>query len=205
VGKLVQVESEFNEAELSDLVGALSRGGTVCMATDTVYGLHCCARTKEAVKKIAGLKGREERGFILLVGEPSWLDTLTGEVSASARRLIERYWPGPLTLVFRALPGTPQWLLGPNDTVAVRWPGSRLCEQLFKVWRHPIVSTSANLKGDVPYVNGTDAASAFMELVDVVVDSGEAPSRLPSTVVDTCVTPHVILREGAIQIDPELL
>jgi L-threonylcarbamoyladenylate synthase len=175
------------------------------MATDTVYGLHCSAGSEDSLSRVGAMKGWGQRAFILLVGDLSRLEEVAAEVSGSARRLVERYWPGPLTLVFRAAPRTPAWLLGPGGSVAVRWPGDQLCGQVLRRLKSTLVSTSANLRGGAPCLSGTEAAAGFLDKVDIVVDSGAAPSDAPSTIVDTTLTPHKVIRQGSLKVDPDLL
>lgn len=175
------------------------------MATDTVYGLHCSAGLEDSVSRLRALKGSGSRPFILLMAEPAGLEEVAAEVSRSARRLVETYWPGSLTLVFRASPRTPGWLLGQGDSVAVRCPRDPLCALVLRRLGLPLVSTSANLKGGAPCVSGAEASRDFLDKVDVVVDSGAAPSDAPSTIVDVTVTPHRVIRQGSLTVDPDLL
>ena len=175
------------------------------MATDTVYGLHCSAHSEASVSRLRALKGSGSKPFIILVGEPSGLNEIAAEVSASARRLVETHWPGPLTLVVGASPRTPDWLLGPGNSIAVRCPRDPLCSQVLRRFESPVVSTSANSRGGAPCLSGTQAASEFLDKVDFVVDSGPAPSETPSTVVDLTVTPHRVVRQGALRVDSGLL
>jgi L-threonylcarbamoyladenylate synthase len=175
------------------------------MATDTVYGLHCSAGLEDSVARLRALKGSGVRPFILLMAEPAGVEDVAAEVSQSARRLVEAYWPGPLTLVFRASAGTPAWLLGQGNSVAVRCPRDPLCAAVLKRLGSPLVSTSANTTGGAPCVTGAEAAREFLGKADVVVDSGTAPSEAPSTIVDLTETPHRVMRQGSLKVDPELL
>jgi len=177
----------------------------VCMATDTVYGLHCSAGSEDSVSRLRALKGAGSRPFILLVSDPTRLEDIAVEVSSSARRLVEAHWPGPLTLILKASPRTPGWLLGPGNSVAVRCPGSSLCVPVLRRIGGPLVSTSANSKGGAPCLTGTEASATFLDSVDVVVDSGPAPSEAPSTIVDVTVEPHRVVRQGSLRVSPDLL
>jgi len=175
------------------------------MATDTVYGLHCSAGSEDSVSRLRALKGSGSRPFILLVSEPDRLDDVAVEVPSSARRLVEAHWPGPLTLVVKASPRTPGWLLGPGDSVAVRCPRGSLCVPVLRRVEWPLVSTSANSKGEAPCLTGEQAVSDFLDKVDVVVDSGPASSEAPSTIVDVTVKPHRVVRQGGLIVSPDLL
>lgn len=176
----------------------------MCMATDTVYGFHCSAGAEEAVRRVETIKGWGARAFIIVIGQECLLEKVAGEVSNSARRLVDKYWPGPLTLIFRAAPGIPAWLLGPGNTVAVRQPADPLYCEVLTAFKSPLVSTSANLRGGGPCLRGSEAAEAFLDKVDVVVDSGVAASDSPSTIVDTTVSPMQIIRQGKLRVELHL-
>lgn len=175
------------------------------MATDTVYGLHCSALSEDAVSRLRALKGSGSRPFILLVSEPAGIRDVAVELSDSAMRLAEAFWPGPLTLILKASPATPEWLQGPGETVAVRCPGRSLCLPVLRRMEGPLVSTSANSKGGAPCLTGSEAAAAFLDRVDLVVDSGVAPSQAPSTIVDVTVRPHRVIRQGGLRVSADLL
>ncbi|MBN1503535.1 MAG: threonylcarbamoyl-AMP synthase [Candidatus Eisenbacteria bacterium] len=205
MGQLMTVSGRFSCVQLAAVVSTLKRGGVVCMAADTVYGLHCLADSEASVSRVRVLKGSGERPFILLVAEPSGLDDVAAEVPRSGRRLVEAYWPGPLTLVLRASREAPRWVVGPGDTVAVRCPRDRNCAEVLRKLEAPVVSTSANSTGGAPCLTGADAAANFLDRVDMVVDSGPAASEVPSTVVDLTVRPHRVLRQGTLRVDPGML
>jgi L-threonylcarbamoyladenylate synthase len=201
MGELIKASQEFSESELLSLVESLKRGGIVCMATDTVYGLSCIAEKEQVVRKLASLKGPGQRPFLVLIGELPWLEKLATEIPPFAKRLIARHWPGPLTIVFKAKSDIGAWLKGPRDTIAVRYPKSPLCQQLLKALGSPIVSSSANLQGEDACLTGSEACQVFLDKVDFVVDSGWAPMSLPSTIVDVTLARPTVLRQGTLNID----
>jgi L-threonylcarbamoyladenylate synthase len=201
MGKVIKTSREFSESELLSLVESLRRGGIVCMATDTVYGLSCIADKEQAVRKLARLKGPGQRPFLVLIGELPWLERLATEIPPSAKRLIARHWPGSLTIVFKAKSDVGAWLKGPRDTIAVRYPKNPLCQQLMTALGSPIVSSSANLGGEDACLTGSEACQVFLDKVDFVVDSGWAPMSLPSTIVDVTLARPTVLRQGIVSID----
>jgi L-threonylcarbamoyladenylate synthase len=201
MGKVIKTSQEFSESELLSLVEGLRRGGIVCMATDTVYGLSCIADKEQAVRKLASLKGPGQRPFLVLIGELPWLEGLATEIPPFAKRLIARHWPGPLTIVFKAKSEIGAWLKGPRDTIAVRYPKNPLCQQLLTALGSPIVSSSANLRGEDACLTGSEACQVFLDKVDFVVDSGWAPMSLPSTIVDVTLARPTVLRQGILSID----
>jgi len=205
VGTLIKARDRFSDNQIVDLKASLERGGIVCMVTDTVYGLNCMPESGEALARLTHIKGSGARPFLLLIGELSWLGQLACEIPSSAQRLIARYWPGPLTLILKASDVVEPGVRGPRGTVAVRQPRSSLCEQLLLAMRRPLVSSSANVEGELPCTTGEGAARAFLDRVDVVVNSGRAPTKLPSTIVDVTLTPPTVVREGALRVDGDFL
>jgi L-threonylcarbamoyladenylate synthase len=205
VGKLIRARERFGEDQIAELHAGLEGAGVVCMATDTVYGLNCLAGDGRALNRLSSIKGSRGRPFLLLIGEISWLEQLVARKPPCASRLIERYWPGPLTLVLNAADGVQPELRGSRGTVAVRQPGSALCRQLLLSMGRPLASSSANVEGGPPCLTGKDAARAFLERVDFVVDSGKAPAKLPSTIVDLTLATPTVVREGALRVDGSFL
>ncbi len=205
MGKLIRARERLDDGQIAELRAGLEGGAIVCMATDTVYGLHCMAENTESLGRLAGIKGSGERPFLLLVGETSWLEQLAGDITPGAKRLIDRHWPGPLTLVLSAAEGVRPELKGPRGTIAVRQPGSSLCAQLLASMGRPMVSSSANVEGERPCLTGENAARSFLKHVDFVVDSGKAPAKRPSTIVDLTLATPTVVREGALRVDEEFL
>jgi L-threonylcarbamoyladenylate synthase len=118
--------SHPDEAALVRVAEEVLRGGVVAFPTDTVYGLGCSLFAPEAVEMLARLKRRDPgHAVISLIPEAEQVHGLAADVSPLAERLIERYWPGPLSLVFRASPLIPERVLGRGGTVALARPGSR--------------------------------------------------------------------------------
>ncbi|MFH0777954.1 MAG: L-threonylcarbamoyladenylate synthase [Candidatus Eisenbacteria bacterium] len=196
----MKVRGALSQAEASDIVDVLRSDGVICIKTDTVYGLSCASTSGEAVGRIARLKG-SEKPVLLLVADASWVAGLATEVPESAEELMRLYWPGPLTLVLRAGQDVPRWARGARDTVAVRCPASETCRRLSAELGCALVSTSANVSGEEPCLSGLEAARRFLEEVDLVVDSGKAPTSRPSTIVDVTLSPPTLVRTGAVRID----
>ncbi len=174
-------------------------GGVVVYPTETVYGIAVDPANPAAVDRAYGLKGRDARkGLILLVRGMADVDHLVSRVSDDAHSLIRAFWPGPLTLVFRAGDGLPPSLPAPDRTVALRASGSPLCASLVAAVAGPVTSTSANRSGHPPALSANEALNAFGDEVDLILDGGPASNPVPSTLVDLTVSPPSVLREGPI-------
>jgi L-threonylcarbamoyladenylate synthase len=184
---------------LKQIVRVLDRGGVIGYPTETVYGLGCNAIDTNAVNRIYELKQRDRgKAMIIIAADTIQIYDLVATIPETADRLIDNFWPGPLTIVFKAsdeLLGTDYWF---SKTVAVRIPASPFCLELLKMCGFPIISTSANKSGQAEATTVKQVIDVFGDEVDLFVDSGRTRSNKPSTVVDITQTPARILREGAI-------
>ena len=174
-------------------------GGVIVYPTETVYGLGADPFNVDALDRIFAIKGREAgKALLLLIRGQEDLDALTAEVSRAARDLMEAFWPGPLTLVFRAHPGLPERLTGGGSTVALRVSGAPAARALLSHIGGPVTSTSANRSGAPPALSASEAAAALGGRVDLILDGGPAADTRPSTLVDVSGGGADILREGRI-------
>ena len=177
----------------------VKNGGLIAYPTETVYGLGVDPYNAEAIQKIFIAKGRaEDKGIILLIRGADDLSTLVRAVSPTAQMLIEAFWPGPLTLVFRANPDLSPALLGGRDTVALRHSSSPIATQLLTSLGGPLTSTSANRSTEPPARSASEVQNALGEHLDLILDGGPSDSTLPSTLVDVSTDRAILLREGAI-------
>ena len=163
----------------------VKNGGLIAYPTETVYGLGVDPYNAEAIQKIFIAKGRaEDKGIILLIRGVNDLSTLVRAVSPTAQMLIDAFWPGPLTLVFRANPDLSPTLLGGRDTVALRHSSSPIATLLLTALGGPLTSTSANRSTEPPARSASEVQNALGEHLDLILDGGPSDSALPSTLVD---------------------
>jgi tRNA threonylcarbamoyl adenosine modification protein (Sua5/YciO/YrdC/YwlC family) len=179
---------------------AIQRGELVVLPTDTVYGLGADAFDPKAVRRLLEAKGRgRDMPPPVLVSAKPTLDALAVGVPDWARTLVEELWPGPLTLVCRQQASL-QWDLGEaRGTVAVRMPDDEVAIELL-ARTGPLAVSSANKTGLPPANNADEAENMLGDLVEVILDAGEARGLVPSTIIDaTGATPRV-LRVGAVSV-----
>ncbi|MAB91042.1 MAG: threonylcarbamoyl-AMP synthase [Planctomycetes bacterium] len=167
----------------------LDDGGLVVLPTETVYGLCCRAGNDEVVERVYAAKGRpRESPLPFLIPDRDAVAIFTNEITGPASRLMDRFWPGPLTLV-----------IGPDVGVALRVPDQPFTQAVLAAASGPIHGTSANLTGEPPAQDGRTAAARLGEQVDLVVEAGPARLGLPSTIVRIpAVGPGEVLRVGGI-------
>ena len=190
-----------NEAleNLSATIAALKRGHAIVFPTETLYGLGADALNEAAVEEVFQLKGRDRsHPFPVLVADQEMLHTLVAEIPTTAQRLMDRYWPGPLTLVLPGRRNIPKPLCNPLGGVAVRISSQAFATLLVKGLGRPLTATSANPSGKEPARTLQVAKNYFANRVDVFVDGGTLTSKSGSTVVEVKEDSVKVIREGEI-------
>jgi L-threonylcarbamoyladenylate synthase len=184
---------------LAEAARRVASGGVIVFPTRHLYGLGADALNPEAVGRVFALKGRSPaKALSVLVRDESMLTGLVREVPASARLLMERFWPGRLTLVLAAAPGVPEALSGGRGTIGVRLPGHPVSRGLMARLAVPLTATSANRAGE-PGAHTVDAVpEAIRAGVDLILDAGPLVPGVGSTVLDLTHGTARVLREGAV-------
>ena len=192
----------IKEEELEEAARILREGGLVAFPTETVYGLGANALDEEAAKKIYAAKGRpSDNPLIAHISSPEELKPLAAEIPDMAKKLMDCYWPGPMTLVFKKTDLVPYGTTGGLDTVAVRMPSDPVAKTLIRLAGVPIAAPSANSSGR-PSPTTADHVWQDMEgNIDMIVDGGPVGIGLESTIIDVTGPVAMILRPGAITIE----
>lgn len=197
--------AEPDERSLTAAAEAVLRGGVIAFPTDTLYGLGCSLFDVSAVEMVARLKRRDPSlAVISLIPEPRQVYGLASEVSDVAERLIARYWPGPLSLIFHASAIVPPRVRGAGGTVALRCPRDLLCQRLLARVGGPVVSSSANLSGQPPAQSADEVLRIFGNQLDLVLDGGPRLGGVASTLIDVSGPRARLLRAGALDVTAEL-
>ncbi len=170
----------------------LRAGGVIAFPTDTLYGVGARATDPAAVARLYQVKRRpSERPMVWLVTDRSQVERFA-VVSAAATALMERHWPGPLTLVLPARISTD------GSTIAVRAPNHEVALALLAALGEPIASSSANPSGQPPPVDADQVMAGIGGRIDLVLDGGPCRIGQPSTILDLSGVELRILRQGAI-------
>lgn len=193
-----EILSADHPAAYSHAADILKNGGLVAFPTDTVYGLAALPFEEITVERLSIAKGRNtERAIAVLLGEASEVGLVVGEWSLIARRLAERYWPGPLTIIAPRLSTLPV-ALAPDAGVGVRIPDHPVALSLLRQ-TGPLAVTSANLTGRDMTSTAQEVFEQMQGRIHLILDGGPAPNGVPSTVVDCTNTQMKILRTGPIE------
>lgn len=175
----------------------LQKGGLVAFPTDTVYGVGALAFDAIAVESIYTAKKRPvEKAIPILLGGPGDLNKVTAYVPPIAAKLAARFWPGALTLIVPKHSNLPE-IISAGTTVGVRVPDHPIARKLLTA-SGPMAVTSANLSGQDNPLSAEDVKRQLNGRIPLILDGGETPGGVPSTVVSCLGTEPVILREGPI-------
>ena len=180
----------------------LKSGGLVVLPTETVYGLGGNGLNKRTCKKIYEAKGRpSDNPLILHIAENSELDALVAEIPDVAKKCMEKFWPGPLTIIFKRSEIIPDEATGGLDTVAIREPSNEIAHAILKAVDFPVAAPSANLSGRPSPTKVEHVIEDLNGRVDIIVDGGHSVVGIESTVLDVTVDPPMILRPGKITLE----
>jgi len=177
----------------------LRAGGVVAYPTDTFYGLAVDPRSDEAVRRLYEVKGREEAAAIALIAADAVQAYAVGDFLPGARRLAQRFWPGPLTIVVPMAPGLSRRLSGERRTIGVRVPAHPAARALALAVGFAITATSANRSGTPATCDPAEVVRGLGDRIDVLLDAGATRGGPPSTLVEVVVAgPPVLHRAGAV-------
>ncbi len=203
--KTTTVLSASDPQALAQAVSILRSGGLVCFPTDTVYGVAAHAYLPDAVERLYVVKERgRDKAIPLLLGQSGDVQQVARSVPALAHRLMDRFWPGGLTIVLWAQTHVPDIVTAGTGSVAVRLPDHVTPRFLATALSAPLAATSANLSGQPSPRTAAQVEAYLGGRVDLILDGGACPGGVDSTVVDLTRQPPHIARVGAIAAD-ELL
>lgn len=182
-----------------DAARVISDGGVIAFRTDTFYGLGANPLKPLAVARIRKLKVREEfKPILLLVSDEHQVDRFIAERSPVFVALAKRFWPGPLTIVGKAVDELPVELTARSATIGVRLPDDQNVRDLVRACGGALTATSANVSGKLPALTAAEVEAYFPEGIDLIVDGGQVTATRPSTVLDLSNPEPQLIREGAI-------
>ena len=194
-------ENEIDEAKLVEIANALKDGNLVIFKTDTVYGIGTNAFDENACKRIYEAKGRpSEKPLCVLISDTSMLEKMVDSINEIEKKLIDTFWPGPLTIKFKKKENSlPSIVSAGDEFVRVRLLNEGLPYSLIAASNVPIVSPSANLSGSPTGTNIENIMKDFAGKVDYIIDSGNVSDDTTSTIVEVNDNKIIIIREGKIK------
>lgn len=201
--KTILAKVDLRQPEAMEIIQTaakiLQEGGLVAFPTETVYGLGGNGLDGTACEKIYIAKGRpSDNPLILHISEFEELNPIVREISPAAQKLMDAFWPGPLTMVFPKSDIVPEKATGGLDTVAVRFPNHPVARAIIKAAGLPIAAPSANSSGKPSPTRASHVEFDLNGKIDMIVDGGAAEWGLESTIVDVSGEVPMILRPGAV-------
>jgi tRNA threonylcarbamoyl adenosine modification protein (Sua5/YciO/YrdC/YwlC family) len=190
--KVLKINPEKPEEKLllqaADLI---SHGGLVIVPTETVYGIAANSLNQKTMERLDRIKNRPaDKHYSLHIGDKEKIVEYAKDIPVAAFKLMDKFWPGPLTMILKAVD---------NTTVGIRLPDNRILRRVITLSDVPVVCPSANISGKPAPTTFSAALKDLNGLVDLAIDAGDTPLGVESTVVDLTVDPPQVLREGAIK------
>lgn len=199
---IIKDRDHIQDGQLEEAAAILRKGGLVAFPTETVYGLGGNALDEKAAEKIYAAKGRpSDNPLIAHVSCIKEVDPLVSQIPEAGKKLMEAFWPGPLTLIFPKSPVVPYGTTGGLDTVAIRMPSDPTANRLIALAGVPVAAPSANTSGRP---SPTTADHVWQDLngkIDMIVDSGPVGIGVESTIIDVSSPVPTVLRPGAITME----
>ncbi len=195
----VLLNAKAKDFSIDYAVNKLKNNGVGIFPTDTVYGIGCSAFSDEAIRKLFLFKERNyAKPINVLVSKKEMLSNLVESISLEEQKLIDSFWPGALTIIFRKKNDVSDLLTSGLSTIGIRMPNNYIALELLNQVNIPLATTSANISGEKVGIKISDFYKDFQDKVDFMIDDGNSFIGLASTIVQVIDgVPH-ILREGSI-------
>lgn len=185
--------------DLNTAAALIAAGQLVAVPTETVYGLACSGLDADAVEQVYEVKGRPEvKPLSLMLHKGAAVTRYCANVPKQARVLMDKFWPGPLTIVLKSKDIVPDIVRAGGDTVALRCPDHPMTQTMLKKARLPFAAPSANPSGEKSPVTAQEVLGYFDGKIAAVVDGGKCGLGKESTIIDMSAAPYKILRSGAL-------
>lgn len=199
--KIIEVNNQNKITIVDEVSKILRRGGIFAFPTDTVYGLGVDAGNNKAIEKLYKLKSRsQKKPLIILIDNKDELAKLAKNIPPYIDKVIEAFWPGPLTIILEKSSFLSKKVTAGLETIGVRMPDQDFLRSIIRTSGIWLASTSANVSSYKDALTVNDVAISFPEEIDLIIDGGPAKIGLPSTIVDFTGSEPLLLREGTIKL-----
>lgn len=182
--------TENRSCEVDDFLTAaeiVRKGGVIAYPTESVFGIGCAPLQISALQRVLELKKRNpNKGLIIVASDFNQISCFIDDsrLNGCCRRLMEKYWPGPYTIVLPAKKGLPELLTGGRDSIAMRVSADDNVKNLCRILNGAVVSTSCNISGEESLTEYQQVIAAFGEHIDFVINRKTGGRKSPSTIID---------------------
>ena len=202
MSKYLDLREEIDNLKIEEAAQIIKNGGLVVFPTETVYGIGANGLNSKAVEKIYTAKGRkQDNPLILLISNIEMLDQIAENITNIEAKLMDAFWPGPLTIVLKRKTCVPNIVTAGLDTVGVRLTSGEIARKLVEASNCPIAAPSANVSGKPSGTKIEDIFEELKEKVDCIIDGGMSENGIESTVVRVIDGVPTILRPGKITLE----
>ena len=200
--KYLDLRKNYNKSDLMEAAQYIKNGKLVLFPTETVYGIGANGLDDNSVKKIFVAKNRaQDNPLILHISNMNMLDKIADDLTDLERKIINAFFPGPLTIILKRKSNVPNSVSAGLDTVGVRMPSNIIARDLIELADTPIAAPSANISGRPSGTNIQDIFNELNDKVDYILDGGDTQIGLESTVIRIINNKIHILRPGKITYD----
>lgn len=194
----MKVYDHLNDKILQEIVDVLNNDGLIIFPTDTVYGIACNAFSEPAIRKLYLAKNRSfDNPIGVLTDSINKINLVVNKINDVEKELMERYFPGNLTIIFDKNATVSDLLTANKSTIGVRIPDHKIALEIISSYPYPLATTSVNLAGDKEGTSLDDFLDTFRDKVDIVIDGGKT-TNVPSTIVRVDNEKINILRKGSL-------
>lgn len=199
-GKIIQTDhKEPDQKEINQAATIIKQGGVVVFPTWCLYGLAADAFNPDAIKRVFHIKKRPaDNPVLILIKNRDELKKLVTDIPSSAQKIMDRFWPGRVTLIFNALSALPETLTAGTGKIGIRLPEHPTAMALVNELTNPITGTSANISGEKGCNNIKQMHQEVIQNTDMVLDSGSLKGGTGSTIIDVTCDPVHVIREGEV-------
>lgn len=197
----MKIYKEINEEILNEIVDVLNNDGLIIFPTDTVYGIACNSFSDNAIKKLFIAKNRSfDKPIGVLTDSVSKIKLVVNNINFREDELMDKYFPGNLTIIFDKNENVSDVLTSGNTTIGVRIPNSEIALSILRKYPYPLATTSVNLAGKKDGTRVEDFIGDFGNVVDIIIDGG-VTNEVPSTIVRVNDDKLDVLRQGILKIE----
>lgn len=197
----MKIYNEINEDVLKEIIDVLNNDGLIIFPTDTVYGIACNSFSEKAIRKLFLAKNRSfDKPIGVLTDNVSKINLVVREINSKEMELMNKYFPGNLTIIFDKNEKVSDLLTANMETIGIRIPNNEMALKILENYPFPLAATSVNLAGKKEGTRVDDFISEFADKVDIIIDGG-VTSETPSTIVRVENGNINVLRQGNLKIN----